>query len=562
MASPHAAVTPSTPLEAASVRAAYERLEAELASLHGEARWVTFLQEWNALKERISGERARRDFREAQDTRDQVAEEANRQMREEVLPVAEACDARIRAALLAAPERPALEARYGRLLFAIFENEQAAFAEPNIPLNVEVGELTTRYERILGGAQIPVDGQTLTLTRTNALLCHPDEHKRREAWEAQARWINERGDAIHGIYSGLVGLRQRMAENLGATNFVPVGYRRMNRLDYGPAEVATFRESIKRHIVPLVAKLRRKQAEWLGVDTIRPWNMGYFPGCSLEPGVAPIDEQWERAQRLFDRLHPTLGGHYRRMVEAGLIDLENRPGKRPGAFCTSFDDTRQVAIFCNSTADAEDVSTLTHEMGHAFQGWESQWIEPVELRWPTLEACEVHSMGMEFLALHELDTFFSPEDARKFRKLKLIDTVTILPYIAVVDAFQHWVYEHPDHTPAERDATWARLWNEFVPGVDFSGYEAYQAVRWKRQIHIFGDPFYYIDYAIAESGALQLWLMAERDRQAAMETYLKLCHIGGSQSLLGIFASAKLVSPFDPEVFTPAVEAISRELEL
>ncbi len=562
MASPHAAVTPSLPLDGSTVQSAYERLAAQLPDLRGQAAWEAFLAEWNRLKERISGERARRDFKEAQDTRDAVAEEANRQMREDVLPVAEAYDARIRAALLAAPERPELEARYGRLLFAVFANEQAAFAEPNIPLNVEAGELTARYERILGGAAIPVDGEPLTLTRTNALLCHPDETKRRAAWEAQSRWINERSGEIHEIYSGLVGLRQTMASNLGETNFVPVGYRRMNRLDYGPQEVSTFRESIKRHIVPLVAKLREKQAEWLGVDTIKPWNMGYFPGCSLPPGVVPIEEQWQRAQSLFDRMHPKLGAHYRNMVNGGLIDLENRPGKRPGAFCTSFDDDHQIAIFCNSTGDAEDVSTLTHEMGHAFQGWESQWIEPLELRWPTLEACEVHSMGMEFLSLHELETFFSQEDAAKFRKLKLIDTVTILPYIAVVDAFQHWVYEHPEHSSEERDAAWSRLWDEFVPGVDFSGYEAFKACRWKRQIHLFSDPFYYIDYAIAESGALQLWLMAEQDREKAMETYLELCRIGGSQSLLSIFRSANLVSPFDPEVFTPAVEAIRRELEL
>lgn len=562
MARPFAAVSPETPLEAPAVQAEYAGLEAELATVSGVGAWEGLIERWNSLKERISGERARRDFREACDTSDQEAEEANRQMREDILPVAEAFDARIRAALLAAPERPALEERYGRLMFQVFTSEQSAFAAPNIPLNVECGEQTARYERLLGGAAIPVDGETLTLTRTNALLNHPDAAKRKAAWEATAHWISERSDDIHGIYSGLVALRQEMAKNLGETNFVPVGYRRMNRLDYGPQEVATFRESIKRHIVPLVAELRAKQAEWLGVETIKPWDMTYFPGCSLEPGVVPIDEQHARAQVLFDRLHPTLGAHYARMVDGGLIDLENRPGKRPGAFCTSFDDSGEIAIFCNSTGDAEDVSVLTHEMGHAFQGWESQWIGPLELRWPTLEACEVHSMGMEFLSLHELETFFSPEDARKFRKLKLIDTITILPYIAVVDAFQHWVYEHPTHSPAERDAAWSRLWDEFIPGVDFTGYEAFKAVRWKRQIHLFSDPFYYIDYAIAESGALQLWLMAEKDRAAAMETYLKLCHIGGSESLLSIFRSANLVSPFDPEVFTPAVEAIRRELEL
>lgn len=551
-----------TELTPAFVRAAYERLDADLAALSTVADWEAFYLRWNSLKCLISGEHARRVYLEAQDVSNAAAEEASRVMREEVVPVSEEHDAKIRAAVLTSPARAALEERYGALLFAQFQIEHEAFAAPNIPLNVEASDQATRYERTLGTAEIEVDGETLTLSKAGSLLTHPDEAKRKAAWEAIARWTFAHGEEFHGIYSELARLRQAMATNLGEANFIPVGYRKMRRLDYGPREVATFREGIKRHIVPLLKKLRAKQAEWLGLPTVKPWDMAFFPGLSLPPGVAPIEEQIARAETLFERLHPKLGGHFRRMTQEGLIDLENRSGKRPGAFCTSYDDTDQIVIFCNSTGNEDDVSTLTHEMGHAFQGWESRWIVPLELRWPSMEACEIHSMGMEFLALHELDTFFSPEDARKFRKLKLIDTITMLPYIAVVDAFQHWVYANPGHAPEARDAEWDRLWDEYLPGVDFSGLEAYKAVRWKRQAHIFADPFYYIDYAIAESAALQLWRMAEKDRKAAMDTYMELCRIGGSQSLLSIFRSAGLVSPFDPEVFAPAVEAIAAELEL
>ncbi|MNX89422.1 Oligoendopeptidase F, plasmid [compost metagenome] len=562
MRSTDTALERPTEFTPAFVREAYARLEAERKTLSSDADWEAFYLRWNSLKCLISGEHARRVYTEAQDVSNAEAEEASRVIREEVVPVGEEHDAAIRAALLESPSRAHLEARFGKLLFAQFQIEHEAFAAPNIPLNVEAGDLSTRYERTLGTAEIAVDGETLTLSRAGALLTHPDEAKRKAAWEAIAAWTFAHGEEFHGIYSDLAALRQRMAENLGEANFIPVGYRRMRRLDYGPAEVETFREGIKRHIVPLLKKLRAKQATMLGQPTVKPWNMAFFPGLSLPPGVAPIGEQFERAQVLFDRLHPTLGGHFKHMAREGLIDLENRPGKRPGAFCTSFDDTNQVVIFCNSTGNEDDVSTLTHEMGHAFQGWESRWIVPLELRWPSMEACEIHSMGMEFLALHELDAFFAPEDARKFRKLKLIDTLTMLPYIAVVDAFQHWVYAHPGHSPESRDAEWDRLWDEYLPGVDFEGLEAYKAVRWKRQAHIFADPFYYIDYAIAESAALQLWRMAEKDRKAAMATYLELCRIGGSQSLLDLFASAGLVSPFDPEVFAPSVEAIAAELEL
>jgi M3 family oligoendopeptidase len=201
-------------------------------------------------------------------------------------------------------------------------------------------------------------------------------------------------------------------------------------------------------------------------------------------------------------------------------------------------------------------------MGHAFQAWESSWIEPLELRWPTSDAAEIHSMGMEFLALPEIEAYFTPEDAAKFRQLKIIDTVVLLPYIATVDAFQHWVYENPAHSPEERDAEWCRLWDMFMVGLDWEGVEEFKPARWKYQAHIFESPFYYIDYAIAESGAMQLWRKAQDDREKTMEIYLKLCHIGGTQSVLQIFRSGEMQSPFEPDVFKPLMEACAAELGL
>lgn len=550
------AMTPVHVLEA------YERLENDLRALQTDAEWEQLFLRWNDLKARISGEHARRIFRTAQDTRDESAEEAIRLMREEIEPISEAKDAELRAAFLESPARPYLESRFGKHLFALFGLAQTTFADANIPLNVVVGELGARYERILGGAAIEIGGETYTLPRAWALLNHPEEARRKAAWEGISTWILAQSPAIHDIYGAMAVERQQMALNLGESNYVSLGYRRMNRLDYGPSEVETFRKSIKQHVVPLVAKFRAKQAEGLGQPSVKPWNMYYFPDLSLPPGIAPISKQLDCARELFERLHPTLADHFRRMVALGLIDLENRPGKRPGAFCTSFEDEAKVVIFCNSTGDDEDVSVLTHEMGHAFQGWESRWIEPLELRWPTYEACEIHSMGMEFLALRHLDTFFAPEDVAKYRKLKLIHTLTMLPYMALVDHFQHWVYEHPGHTSIERDEAWSSLWDEYMPGIDFSGCEHLKAIRWKRQAHIFVDPFYYIDYAIAEAGALQLWQRSETDPAGAMEAYLKLCHVGGSRSVLDIFDSASLVSPFDPEVFAPALAIIRTELAL
>jgi M3 family oligoendopeptidase len=563
MAAPNPTLQRPENLTAELVQATFDALLTELKAMPDEpADWEQFFLRWNAFKKVLAGEASRRHYREAQNTQDAVAEEAVRYFREQIQPIAEVVNAKVREILLASRHRPHLEARFGALLFRYFELEQESFAAVNIPLIVEEGEIQADYQKTLGAAQIRVGDQTLTLPRALALTADPDEAVRKEAWLAVGRWVQSKSPELHGYYSELVERRHQRAQNLGEATFIPMGYRGMFRTDYGPAEAAAFREGILRHVVPLAAKIRRMQAEALGAATVKPWNMGYFPGFSLAPDVAPVETQLSNAATLFARLHPTLLGHFQRMVEGKLIDLENRPGKQPGAFCTTFDDEGLVAILCNSTGASKDIGTLIHEMGHAFQAWESGWIEPLELRWPTSDAAEIHSMGMEFLSLPEIEAFFTPEDAAKFRRLKLIDTVVLLPYIATVDAFQHWIYANPENTPEERDDEWCRLWDLFMVGVDWEGFEEFQAVRWKYQAHIFEAPFYYIDYGIAESGAMQLWRKALDDRERTMEIYLKLCRIGGTQSVLEIFRSGEMQSPFDPDVFQPLMAAVATELGL
>ncbi|MBL4850512.1 MAG: hypothetical protein JKY65_33765 [Planctomycetes bacterium] len=263
--------------------------------------------------------------------------------------------------------------------------------------------------------------------------------------------------------------------------------------------------------------------------------------------AAPIDEQLDKAGRVFERLSPKLAKHFHTMRREGLIDLENRKGKRAGAFCTSFSDEGKVAIFCNSIGDEGDVKTLMHEMGHAFQGWESQWIEAVELRWPTSDGAEVHSMGMEFLSLPHLGEFFPPEQLARFRRSRWRRAIELLCYVCVVDAFQHWVYENPKAGFDERDQAWIRFQDTYMPGIDWSGdAEPFRALRWYAQLHVFRYPFYYIDYAIAETGAMQLGMLDARDHERCLETYLELCRLGGTGSVLELFSQAGLRSPFEP----------------
>ncbi len=545
------------------VEAEYQALLAALPAADGQAdAWEALFWKWNDLMARVDSEASRRRFRESQDTRDEAAEAASRFMREVIAPICQAADATLRQAFLTSQCRPELEERLGKQLFVRMALERAGFAEANIQLQVEEGALVTQYQRILGSSVIETRQGPLTLTKAIAALNDPEPDTRRGAYDGLMAWTEAHRAEIHGIYDQLIALRHQKGLNVGEPNFVPLAYRLMGRSDYGPKDVAAFREGIHTYVVPVLAKLRARQAQWLGTDVVAGPDSYYFPGLSLGANVVPVEKQVGQAQVLFDQLHPKLAGHFRRMVEEGLIDLENRPGKRAGAFATSFDDEDKVAIFCNSTGAEGDISTLIHEMGHAFQGWESQWIKPVAIRWPTFDACEVHSMGMEFLSLPYITAFFTPEQAVRYKRLKLINTLVLLSYIAMIDEFQHWVYEHPTHTHAERETQWAAIWDKYEPTVDYGDQDVAKQFRWMYKQHLFTSPFYYIDYGLAEVGALQLWRLDMDDHEQAMAAYLELCRLGGTRSLLEIFAAGGLKNPFNPEVMAPLMDTIARELEL
>jgi M3 family oligoendopeptidase len=334
----------------------------------------------------------------------------------------------------------------------------------------------------------------------------------------------------------------------------------MGRTDYGPAQTEEFRRNVRTYAVPLLKKLRSRQAADLGLEALKPWDTGYDPSLTLPRKAAPVETQLDNAGRVFESLSPKLAGHFTRMRDEGLIDLENRKGKQAGAYCTTFPDEGRAAIFCNSTGDADDVRTLVHEMGHAFQKWESQPIEAIALQYATADAAEIHSMGMEYLSMRHMNEFFDEENTVKFRRGRWKKAISLLCYVAVVDEFQHWVYQNPEATPDERDAAWCRIWDIYEQGTDYSGVEKYKPLRWYQQMHIFRAPFYYIDYAIAETGAMQLALIDNEDHERAMDIYLNLCRIGGTMSVLEIFTTAGLRSPFGPELMRDLMNHAAHEL--
>jgi len=545
------------------VQQEFSKLEARIpnaeASETPEA-WLELFADWNALKSYINGEGSRIDYKLAQNMSDPASEEMERYYREEVAPVADNGNSTFVNAVLNSKHKEAIAKRYGNYLIQALETAVEPLAPVNNELRVKVGELATRYNKIVSGGEVTVDGKTITLAVARNMQSNANPAIRKEAFTNYRKWFLDHHDELAKIYDEMVKLRHQMAKNLGHENYIRLGYLSMGRTDYGPEQAAKFRENVRKYAVPLQKILHEQQAEALGETVLRPWDAGYHPKMTLPSGIAPVQQQLDNAQIVFNTLSPDLAKHFLRMRDEGLIDLENRKGKRAGAFCTSFSDEGRVAIFCNSTGDEEDVSTLMHEMGHAFQAWESQVIEAVDLQWPTSDAAEVHSMGMEYLSMPHMTQFFDGTNAEKFRRNRWRDAVELMCYIAIVDEFQHWVYENPNATIAERDQAWNRIWDIYKPGMDFTGIEEYKYARWYAQGHIFQAPFYYIDYAIAETGAMQLALIDSQDHNKAMNTYIKLCRIGGTESVLNIFKMAGLRSPFDDAVMKDLMEHAAKEL--
>lgn len=524
--------------------------------------WLELYGEWNALKSYVYSEGARLRYAFSKDLRNEEAEEAERTYREEVVPELERGEAELIAALLNGRHSAAIGERYGQQLLRVLEVSQETLAPVNSDLRVKVGELSKRYDKLVASGEVEVRGETLTLSQARSRMSSEDGAERRAAFEAYYGWFLEQHDALASIYSDQVAARDRMGKQLGHDNFIHLGYSKMERTDYGPKEAAAFRQGVRDYAAPILERLLKEQAELLGEDSLKPWDAGFHPAFTLPLGVAkPIDQQLDKMGRVFDRLSPKLSAHFQRMRDEGLIDLENRKGKGAGAFCTAFSDEERVAIFCNSTGSESDVKTLTHEMGHAFQGWESQWIEAVDLRWPSSDACEIHSMGMEFLSLPHLGEFFEGDKLARFTRNRWRIAIGLLCYVCVIDEFQHWVYEQPTATPAERDEAFVRIRDTYMPGIDWSGdAEPYRAARWYAQLHVFRYPFYYIDYAIAETGAMQLGMLDAQDHEDCLERYLELCRLGGTQSLTGLVASAGLRSPFEPDLMKDLMEHASSQL--
>jgi M3 family oligoendopeptidase len=520
------------------------------------------LAQWDAARRGYETWSALVHLRFAQDTTDKEAVAA-REYADALAPEAATHETALKRRLLADPDRPGLETLAGRHAVALWETDITAF-DPKIAAEMEEeSRLTARYTALMAGARVTVKGKEVNLSGL-APFAEDEDRETRHAAE-QARWgfFAAHGEELDSIYDALVRLRTGMARKLGYPDFTPLAYRRMRRLDYGPADVARYREAVASHVTPLVARILEQRRARFGWDRLMFWDEALIDPEGNPKPAGDHDMLVGAAQVMFDRMDPRIAGFYAMMRDGGFLDLKNRPGKAGGGFCTAFPTVGAPFIFANFNGTHGDVGVFTHEMGHAFQCWESRGQPGVDYLWPTMEAAEIHSMGLEFLTHPHIGLLVGDATAERYRRMHLIGALAFLPYGVCVDHFQHEVHANPDATPAERHAMWQRLEQLYMPWSDY-GDLAYPAKggRWQAKQHIYNSPFYYIDYTLAQCVALQFWVWSRRDPKGALDAYVALCGRGGSMPFQGLVASAGLTSPFATGALEAAVAEAAAVLGL
>jgi len=449
-------------------------------------------------------------------------------------------------ALLDSPFKDNFAKKYGNIMFLNAEIDLKTFSPEIIPMMQEENELTTAYEKLLAGAQIPFEGKIYTISQMSPFKNDKDDARRLAAWKAEGQWYKDNQEELNRLYDKLVHLRDQMGKKLGYTDFTELGYYRMRRNCYDKQDVQKFREAVQKYVVPVAAKIYERQAERLG----KSYPLSYadaaieFRSGNPKPKGNP-DEIVASGKKFYDWLSPETSEFFNHMIDDELMDLLSTKGKQGGGYCTSFQDYKTPFIFANFNGTQHDIEVITHEAGHAFAAYLNRNRVPYECIWPSLEACEVHSMSMEFFAEAFSEEFFG-EDAGKYNYSHLADALCFIPYGTMVDHFQHIVYENPNLSPAERHAKWKELVQIYQPWLKLDGEIPFysEGEGWQRQHHIYSSPFYYIDYCLAQTVALQFWNMIQKDQKGAWQHYMAYTKQGGSVVFTKLLKNAGLESPF------------------
>lgn len=527
----------------------------------------SFLREWSEVVEQVEELGARLKVASDINTADEEASARFRAYIEEIDPKVKEAEHRLEEKLLAGgltPKDMAVPLRNMRVDTELFRQE-------NLPLESEEALLAEEYLKLVGGQTVEWDGKEIPLTMLVPVMEEQDRERRERAWRTGARRRLQDRAAVDEIWGKLLDVRQREARNADFPDYFAYRWREMKRFDYTPNDIKQFHRSVEKVVVPAVSRMFERRRRMLDLESIRPWDrdvdvLGRGP---VHP-YQTADELATTMSSIFHHVDPALGGYFDQMRQEGLLDLETRKNKAPGGYCITFSAVGRPFIFGNATGIHDDVVLLSHEGGHAFHVFEMQHLPYAHQRGLgslPIEFAEVASMGMELLASPYLAAdqggFYSREDAARVRLAHLEGVLSILPWIAVVDAFQHWVYEHPEEAadPARCEDEWAQLMRRFMPYIDWSGLEEELRNDWRRIPHLFASPLYFLEYALAQLGAVQVWANARRDQAEAVRQYRHALSLGGTRTLPELYAAAGVRFAFDEETIQNAVTLLESTID-
>jgi len=539
----------------------FDQLEARVARCASTAELEQWLLDWGELSAALDEESSRRYIAMTCHTNNADAEKVYLEFVEHIEPQLKPRQFQLEQHFVASPHRSGLPSPRYEVFIRDVQNHVALFRPENVPLETEETKLGQQYQKLTGAQTVNFRGEEQTLIRMGKYLEEPDRPLREEAWTLVARRRLQDREAFEDQFDQLVALRQQIARNAGFPNYRDYAFRLRRRYDYTPADCVKFHDAVAEAVLPVLRQLQAERRQQLGLDKLRPWDTAVDP--QNRPPLRPfesVEDLITCTQKIFDHLDGELAAGFRQMRELRLLDLANRKGKAPGGYQSTLNEARLPFIFMNAVGQERDVEILLHEAGHAFHALAARGEDLLAYRSTTEEFCEVASMSMELLGNEFLEEFYAPAEANRARRTHLESIITVLAWIATVDAFQHWIYTHPGHARADRVTAWNQLLDRFAGDVDWSGHEEARAHLWHRQLHIFLYPFYYIEYGIAQLGALQVWANSKRDPAKALRDYKTALALGGSKPLPELFATAGCRLQFDAATIKPLVELVRAEL--
>jgi oligoendopeptidase F len=533
----------------------------EIGSEKDLEQWLKDISELEAV---VSEDACWRQIRMTQDTTNKDYQEAFNYFCMEIQPKLQPYAFALNKKLLECPFTRELDQRQYFTYLRSVKNSVALFREANIPLMAELSVMQQQYGQITGAMTIEVNGKEYTLQQASKFLESTDRELREVVFGKTAtRRLADR-DKLDELFTKLVHKRDEVGRNAGFDNFRDYKFKELGRFDYTKEDCFSFHEAVKEHVIPLTAEILRRQRQKLGLDSLRPWD------TEAEPvGVRPLEpfktgaELVEKAEACFTRLRPFFGDCLKTMQSMQRLDLESRKGKAPGGYNCPLAETGVPFIFMNAAGQMKDVTTIVHEGGHAIQAFLTHDLALSAFKEYPMEIAEVASMSMELFTMDYWDIFFDDaDDLRRARLQQLERVITIFPWIATIDKFQHWIYEHPGHTTGERTAAWRQIQDEFSAGVvDWTGFEDYRACSWQRQLHLYEVPFYYVEYGIAQLGAIAMWKQFRQNPGQALDHYMKALSLGYTVPLKELYAAAGIRFDFSPAYVKTLIGFVQQEME-